>query len=305
MERWTGALLACCLSLAAGFATAQGPATVTLSADAQKRVGIATQALKTVQHASEVAAFAKVLDPAPLVQLESDYETAEAAAVASRAEAVRSKTLHDNGGSVAAKDLEAAESQARQDALKVANLHAQFDLQWGPGVAHLSEAQRRRLVAGLVKGSIALVHVDTHNNEGQAGARVVKVDVGSDSIAGAVIGPARQAEPRLQSSGLIVEISGPDAIQLSVGLTQSAHIESATSQSGVLIPRSAVVRYRGSDWAYVRVSATAFQRRLMQDPAPEDDGFFVAAGFAAGDRVVTTGAAALFAADLSRPAGAG
>jgi hypothetical protein len=246
-----------------------------------------------------------VLDPAPLVQLESDYETAAAAAAASHAEAVRSKALHDNGGSVAAKDLEAAESQARQDALKVANLRTQFSLQWGPGIARLGEAQRRRLVTGLVKGTIALVHVDTHNNEGQAGARVVKVDVGADSIAGTVIGPARQAEPRLQSSGLIVEISGPDAIQLSVGLTQSAHIESASSQSGVLIPRSAVVRYRGSDWAYVRVSATAFQRRLMQDPAPEDDGLFVATGFAAGDQVVTAGAASLFAADLSRPAGAG
>jgi hypothetical protein len=302
MRHRAGALLGVCLCVAAGLAVAQATSPITLSPDAQKRVGIATQPLKTVQHASEIDAFAKVLDPAPLVQLESDYETARAAAAASQAEAVRSKALHDNGGSVAAKDLEASQSQARQDALKVANLHTQFYLQWGPGVGRLSEAQRRRLVAALVKGSAALVHVDTHNNEGQAGAKAVKVDVGSDSIAGAVIGPARAAEPRLQSSGLIVEIAGPDAILLSVGLTQSAHIEQATSQSGVLIPRSAVVRFRGSDWAYVRISATAFQRRLMLDPLPESDGFFVAKGFAAGDQVVTAGADSLFAADLSRAA---
>jgi hypothetical protein len=290
--------------LGASAAAGQTPASVTLSADAQKRIGVLTQPLPVVRQSAEIDAFAKVLDPAPLVQLESDYETAVAAAAASHAEAVRSKALHDDGGSVAAKDLEAAEAQARADALKVQNLRTQFGLQWGPGVARMSEAQRRRLVAGLVRGWIALVHVDTHNNEGQAGARTVKVDVGDGSVVGPVLGPARAAEPRLQSSGLIVEISGPSAILLSVGLTQSAHIEAATSQEGVMIPRSAVVRFRGSDWAYVRTAPTRFERRLMLDPAPEADGLFVSQGFTAGDQVVVQGVSGVFAADQSRAGGA-
>jgi len=275
---------------------------VTLSAAAQQRIGLATQKLTTVQRSAEIDAFAKVLDPGPLVQSENDLETAEAASAASRAEAARTKALHANGGSVAAKDAEAAEAQARQDAIKVVLLHRQIDLQWGPGVSHLSDARRKALVAGLAAGRIALVHVDTHNNEGQDGAKQVKVDIGSDSVTGAVIGPARQAEARLQSSGLIVEIAGKDAILLSVGLTQSAHIEEATSQSGVLLPRGAIIRFRGSDWAYVRVGPTAFQRRLALDPQPEKDGFFVAQGFAAGDDVVVQGATSLFAAEQSAPA---
>jgi hypothetical protein len=288
------------LALGVSASAAQTLASVTLSADIQKRIGIVTQPLHVVRQASEIDAFAKVLDPAPLVQLESDYETAVAAAAASHAEAVRSKALHDEGGSVAAKDLEAAEAQARSDALKVQNLRAQFGLQWGPGIARMSEPQRRRLVAGLVRGSIALVHVDTHNNEGQAGARTVKVDIGDGSVVGPVLGPARAAEARLQSSGLIVEISGSSAILLSVGLTQSAHIEEATSQEGVIVPRSAIVRFRGSDWAYVRTSPTLFERRLMLDPAPEADGLFVAKGFAAGDQVVVQGVTGIFAADQYR-----
>jgi hypothetical protein len=296
-------MIALALVLSAGGALAQTASTVTLSADTQKRVGVATQALAAVKRAEEIDAFAKVLDPAPLVQLESDYETAVAAAAASHAEAVRSRALFESGGSIAAKDLEANESQAQQDALKVANLHTQFDLQWGPGVSHLSEAARRKLVAGLVKGDVALVHVDTHNNDGQTGAKTVKVDIGNDSVAGPVLGAARQAEPRLQSSGLIVEISGPDAILLSVGLTNSAHIEEDTSDTGVMIPRGAVVRFRGSDWAYVRTSPTMFDRRLMQDPQVEADGFFVAKGFAPGDQVVTAGASSLFAADQARGGG--
>ena len=290
------------LGLAAGLcaagAWAQPAARVTLDADAQRRLGLAVRPLEKVQRSAEIDAFAKVLDPAPLAQSESDLETAEAAAAASRGEADRTARLHASGGSVSAKDAEAAQSQARQDALKVVDLRQQIALTWGPGVGRLSQAARRRLVAGLVSGRIALVHVDTHNNEGQPGARFVKVDIGDDSVRGVVLGPARAAEPRLQSSGLIVEVAGHSAILLSVGLTQSAHIEQRSPQSGFVVPRAAIIRFKGSDWAYVRSGPGAFTRRLLQAPVPEANGFFVTQGFAAGEEVVTHGAAALFAAEL-------
>jgi hypothetical protein len=286
-------------------APAQAQSLISLSAVQQKRIGLATQKLASVQRSDEVDAFAKVMDPAPLIQSESDLETAIAAAGASHAEAVRAKALHDNGGSVAAKDEEAAQSQARQDALKVELVRRQISLGWGPGVAHLSDARRKALVRGLAAGAIALVHVDTHNDEGQAGAKQVKVDIGSDSVTGTVIGPARQAESRLQSSGLIVEITGKNAILLSVGLTQSAHIQEASATSGVMLPREALIRFRGSVWAYVRTGPTTFQRRLAQDAEPEKDGFFVPKGFTPGDEVVTAGASSLFAAEQSAPARGG
>jgi hypothetical protein len=148
---------------------------------------------------------------------------------------------------------------------------------------------------------VALVHVDTHNNQGQTGARSVRIDIGDASVRGAVMGPARAAEPRLQSSGLIVEVSGRLAVLLSVGLTQSAHIESATSETGVLIPRPAVIRFQGSDWAYVREGPTTFERRLIENPVPEADGFFVARGFAPDEEVVDSGATVLFVAEQARP----
>ncbi|HEY2707873.1 MAG TPA: hypothetical protein VGI95_07445 [Caulobacteraceae bacterium] len=290
------------LTLAAGVAFAAG---VQVSPDIQRRLGVATQRLSVGRQTTEIDAFAKVLDPAPLAQTDSDLDTAEAAAAASAAQAKRSKALHAADGSIAAKDVEAAESQARQDALKVSLLRRQLALAWGPGVARLSDGARTRLVDALAAGSAALVHVDTHNNDGQAGAKFVKVDVGDGSARGVVIGPARAAEPRLQSSGLIVEVTGPQAMLLSVGLTQSAHIESSTPQSGVVLPRASVVRYRGSDWVYVRSGPASFERRLVQNPVVEDDGLFVAQGFAGGDEVVTKGAQALFAAEQSGQSGTG
>ena len=294
---WTAAVTLC-LALAAEPASGAG---VQVSPDIQRRLGIVTQKVTLARRSTEIDAFAKVLDPAPLAQTDSDLETAEAAAAASSAQAQRSKALHAADGSIAAKDVEAAVSQARQDALKVALLRRQLALAWGPGVARLSDGARARLVKTLAAGSAALVHVDTHNNDGQAGARFVKVDIGDGSARGVVIGPARAAEPRLQSSGLIVEVSGPQAMLLSVGLTQSAHIESSTPQSGVVLPRASVIRFRGADWVYVRTGPSAFERRLAQDPAPDADGLFVAQGFANGDEVVTRGAQALFAAEQNGP----
>lgn len=287
------------LGLALLAASPSAGAAVQLASGAEQRLGVATQRLVASHRAAEIDAFAKVLDPAPLVQTDSDLRTAEAAAAASAAEAKRSDALHRQGGEISAKDAEAADAQARADALHVQVLRNQLALAWGAGVAKLSPDQRARLVRGLSDGSIALVHVDTHNNEGQAGARSVRIDIGDGSATGRVIGLARAAEPRLQSTGLIVEVVGAPARLLAVGLTQSAHIATTSQQTGVTIPREAVIRFEGSDWAYVRTAPSHYDRRLLQDPTPGADGFFDAHGFAPGDEVVVRGAPALFASEQS------
>jgi hypothetical protein len=277
---------------------------VRLGAATQRRLGVAVQAANPARRAAQIDAFAKVLDPEPLVQLDSDLATAEAAAAASHAEAGRARALHAADGSVAAKDLEAAEAQGRADALKVQMLRRRIGLEWGPGVARMSDVSRGRLARGLADGRIALVHVDTHNDDGQPGARVVRIDVGDGSVRGLVLGPARAAEPRLQSSGLIVEVTGHAAILLSVGLTQSAHIETRGLETGVLVPRSAIIRHRGLDWVYVQLGPDRFERRMLENPVPEADGFFIVRGLSPGDPIVTAGAAAVFTAEqgLAGPA---
>lgn len=286
-------------------ATSAFAATVVVAPASQQRIGVETARLTLQQRSAEVDAFAKVLDPEPLVQLDSDLRTAAAAAAASHAEAERSRALNSSGGGMAAKDMEAAVAQARQDALKVEMLRRRLSLEWGPGVARLADARRAELVQALTAGRAALVHVDTHNNLGQAGARHVRVDLGDGSMTGVVLGPARAAEPRLQSSGLIVLVTGAKAVLLSVGLTQSAHIAQADSETGVVIPRSAVVRWRGAAWAYVRTGPDRFERRLIDAPVPGEDGLFTPRGFQSGDEVVTRGAVALFAAEQGQSANPG
>lgn len=272
-------------------------AMVRLSPSERSHLGVQTVRLAGVNRSGEIDGFAKVLDPGPLAQLVSDLQAARATYAASGAEAARAKSLHAQDLGVSAKDAEAAMAQATSDALRVTQLRRRLGLEWGPGVARLSDAERTRLVEDLAKGRVALVHVDSHNNSGQAGARRVRIDVGTDSVVGTVIGPARTAEPRLQSSGLIVKVAGPSAILLSTGLTQSAHIETQDPRTGVIVPRAAIIRYQGSDWAYVHTGSDRFERRLIVDPIPEDRGFFVSHGLAAGDEVVVVGISAVFAMD--------
>ncbi len=166
---WALTVLAPILSLTLIWGGAASAAGVRLSAAVQRELGIATQTMSLTHRAAEVDAFAKVLDPGPLAQLDSDLATAEAAAAASDAEAARARALHAADGGVSAKDTEAAVAQARSDALKVDILRHRVGLEWGPGVARMSAAARGRLVRGLAAGKIALVHVDTHNDVGQAG----------------------------------------------------------------------------------------------------------------------------------------
>ena len=265
---------------------------VTLDSDAQSRLGIKTQVLKSERRSAQIDAFAKVLDPGPLAQLETDLEGAEASAVASSAEAKRARSLNAAGGTVASKDAEAAEAQARNDAAKVALLRQRIGLEWGPGVQRLNDTRRRALIRELSNGQAALVHVDSPNNAGQAQARSVDIDVADVSVHGEVLGAARAAEPRLQSSGLIAVARGRSAILLSSGLIQSAHINTPASAPGEVIPRSAVIRFNGSDWAYVRRDAQGFERRRLDSPTPDASGLFVTRGFKAGEAVVVQGAGA-------------
>jgi hypothetical protein len=301
IRRGSGAAVYCVLLMfGPAGADTLGKSQISLVPSEQQQLGITTVALTWAERKTQIAAFAKVLDPGPLAQLCSDLFAAQAAAGSSRAEAQRSLVLHAADSNMSAKDAEAAAAQAKSDESKRSLLRQRLGLEWGTGIARLTDIKLKRLLKALANGQIALVHVDTPSNEGQKDAHVVDIDIGSDRVKGTVLGPARVAEPRLSSSGLLVEVSGPASVLLSVGLTQSAHIDTGTPVKGILLPRSALVRFRGSTWAYIKHDIDRFERRLAQNGVPEDGGLFVPQGFAAGEQVVVNGSAMLFAVEQSQ-----
>ena len=69
-------------------------------------------------------------------------------------------------------------------------------------------------------------------------------------------------------------------------------------RTGVMIPRSAVVRLVGKPWVYVQTDAESFLRRELSGAEPLDGTWFAPAGFQPGERVVVDGAQVLLSEEL-------
>jgi multidrug efflux pump subunit AcrA (membrane-fusion protein) len=70
------------------------------------------------------------------------------------------------------------------------------------------------------------------------------------------------------------------------------------AQSGVVVPRNAVLRKDGATWVYVQTGDDEFTRREVSIERPGADGWFVTRGMATGDKVVTVGAQQLLSEEV-------
>ncbi|CAN5372136.1 hypothetical protein BH10PSE2_BH10PSE2_04310 [soil metagenome] len=275
---------------------AEAPPPAAMTTPAQARLSVQTARLVASTYAPSVAGYARVIDAVPLATLESDLSAALATAAASQAEASRARTLNGEDQMVATKVAEAAVATARADQAKVRLFRQRLGLEWGPGIAALSDSQRAGLVQALATGNAVLLRIDAATPS--AGLGSVTLDLGPLGTAQArILGPARTADPRLQSSGRLALVTGPRAQSLGVGLVLPVHLPAGASSSGVIAPDSAVLRAEGSSWVYIRTGAETFARRQLVQPAPVEGGLFVVSGLTAGDVVAIHGASALYAAE--------
>jgi len=290
-------ILSAGFGLAAGKAPAEAPKPVQLKPEAIRKLGIVTAPVHHgVQHA-RASAFAKVLDPIPLAQLDSDILAAGAAAASSAAEASRVQALYANDATMSRKAAETATMQARSDHARLLLLRRRISLEWGPAIGRLSDGQRSALVAGLAAGRTALVRIDAAGGAGLTGLRSAELDLGTMGSATAIVmGPARIADGGLQSPGVIARVSGPRAAYLSSGLTVPARIGTSGQQGGIAVPATAVLRVESGSWVYVP-SAAGFVRKRLGGVSAGPAGLTAAAGLRDGERIVVRGAAALYAAE--------
>jgi hypothetical protein len=294
--------LALAMLLMAAPAAAAPAAVVKLDTATQRRLGVATAPLAARQRVASVPGFARVLDPVPLATLDSDITAAMAALAASQAEADRSRALNAADQTVSRRAADAAAAQARADAAKLQLLRRRVGLEWGPSLAAFSDAQRGRLVADLAAGRAALVRIDSTGGVSPGRGSAI-LDLGPAGRATAtILGATRSGDPRLQSTGLLGLVRGPQAMQLGSGTVAPTTLGAGATTSGVVIPRSALLRTGGQTYAYIRRDAESFERRPVTAGLTDSAGLFVAGGFRPGEAVVVVGASQLFAAETSQPA---
>ena len=306
MRRGLGVLLA--LGVGAGGADyAHGggapPPPITLSAAEQARLGVQTQVLTAAPAPQGHASTARVLDPGPLIQLDADLAAASASLAASRAEASRTRQLYAQDRTASARALEMAEAQAQADLQLVSGAQRRLLLEWGEGVAHLPERRRAALLNDLahVRSELVRIELPPEVPVPPAGA-VVRLRSAAATMQAKVLGMLPVADPRLQTRGVLAELSGSQA-QLAVGQMLSAQLPAPASAAGVILPRGALLREGSQVWAYVQTGPATFVRREVTGFQPLTAGWFVSGGFAPGERVVAAGAAALLGVEA--PAGGG
>jgi hypothetical protein len=290
-------------------AEAAGPKVITVDAVAQARFGVSVATLKGVTAPTGTPTTARVLDPGSLLKLDSELAAAAAGFAASRAEALRARKLFSEDRTVSARVVEAASAQEQADLQRVNAAHRELALEWGGGVANLQAHRRAELLDELAgaKAELVRVEIPTGSPIPRTGTTLeVRGNSASEVFAGAVLGTLPTADPRLQTRGVLVELKG-DAAKLPIGQMLSAEVPGVevAGVDGVILPRAALLRRDARVWVYVQTAPTAFVRREVRDFRPGVSGWFVAKGFASGDRVVATGAAALLGIESPAPADAG
>jgi hypothetical protein len=285
---------------------AAGPKAITVDAAAQARFGVTLATLKGAAAPTDAASTARVLDPSGLLQLDSELAAAAASFAASRTEAQRLRKLYSEDRTASARAVEAASAQAEADLQRVNTAHRQLALEWGGGVANMQAHQRADLLNELANAHSELVRVEVPEGVPipRAGSTLqVRGNSAAEVFSGAVLGTLPIGDPRLQTRGVLVELKG-EAAKLPIGQMLSAEVPSAdvAGSDGVILPRAALLRRDARVWVYVQTAPTAFVRREVRDFRPVISGWFVAKGFAPGDRVVATGAAAMLGVESPAPA---
>lgn len=289
--------LAVALALALAAPALAAGTVLKINAATQKRLAIVTAPLAAANRTASVKGFARALDAVPLATLDTDIATAVSALSASQAEAARTRTLNAADQTVSKKVAEAAAAQARADAAKLGLLRRRLGLEWGPSLQAMSDPRRGKLVADLAAGRATLVRIDAASGLSTLRGTAM-IDLGGGQVAhAAILGPARVGDPRLQSTGLLALVSGPQAMALGVGAVAPASLATGGGTSGVMIPRTALLRTAGQTFAYVRRDAGSFERRPVAGGLPDPAGLFAPSGFRPGEAVVVKGAAQLFAAE--------
>lgn len=281
---------------------AAGHVFIAIRPAAQKEIGLATETLKPVMRAVEVEAYGLVLDPTPLSKLDSDLIGAQAALDASRAQYRRSRRLYAEQKNVSLRDLQTTQAAYLTDKARLQALNQQLRDTWGSEIAHMDSRARAELVGALVDRRQAIARVSVPARAAldalPRGAEIIALGQEEHPLSARAVYYAPTADPRMQGQSFLVLVS-TNQFAVSPGTAVSAYLPvSGAAEQGVMVPRSAVVRYAGKEWLYQELEGNRFVRREIVPAQSTSGGYFVTQNLKPGMRVVIAGAQTLLSEEL-------
>jgi len=293
-------------------AEASSPALVKRSADGaviqlgpgtRDRIGLQVTTLAKTQRAQELRGVGRVLDPSALAVPFYDRESARTALEVAEKEYQRVGALQRGSANASQRELEAARAALERERAAFDSAQARLLSVFGPEVVARRD-ELAALVRALAAREVAVARIDLSVGETPTarptGARVAALgDEEAEPKDATLLGPAPDADPVTQGRGYLVRIEHmpwPPGTPLVGFLAWGDH-----PTSGVLVPRSALVRYEGRTFVYLEHpdDANTIERRPVEVAQMTRDGAFIPTGLAVGDQVVVVGAQQLLSTELA------
>ncbi|MHA3772534.1 efflux RND transporter periplasmic adaptor subunit [Verrucomicrobiota bacterium sgz303538] len=286
------------------------PGVVKLDEETQHRFGVEVAELAEAELPPRLAVTGRVLDPAPLIALDSELTTAVAALDVSKAAAERSRNLFQSGESVARKSVETAEAQLRSDEIKVQGLRRRMTIEWGEWLLGLDAANLQSFIDELVRGKAALVRLDLFADEAPAaepiGAEISVLGNEKQSVRSGQIFTTMLVDARTQNHSYVVRCEVAEVPLRPGSAVNGWVLLPGEPTHGVVIPREALIRHDAQTWVYAKAEEEGeFERRVVKLDKPLANGWFVGEGWKPEDAVVTSGAQSLLSAELAALGGGG
>jgi len=276
-----------------------GEVTITLDAETQKVMGLQTATLTATQMNSEIKAYGRVLDTSALGGLINELQSAQVAAENSRQELERMKVLIAQKNT-SERALKAAEAAYAHDQLGIQATSLKVQTAWGKKLSELmaSSATTAKRLSSLES---MIVRVDLPLDQAVDSpkeARLLNQETNAKPIPAQFVDFAPSMDSQIQARGLFF-MADNEGRKLVPGMAVTALIDSGQNpETGVVVPREAVVRAKGGSWVFIQNPDPEFTRKEISTEHPVERGWFVSGSFKEGDKVVTVGAQQLLSEEL-------
>lgn len=286
---------------------------VDLDAGQIQLAGLVVEPLRAVAFQPETAAYGKVLDIQPLLELRvrhraarAEAEVAAAALDLARRNRERLGTLHRED-IVAERELIHAEAQWQSDRAKAGatlrlldEIRHQAEQAWGAAVARLALDEGSTLFDELLSHRRVLLLVALPRGyvlpQRETPLFIAKDAERAKAVRAYPIAPATQTDDLVQGETWFYQAA--DASLRSGMRVQVWAPLAGTRLNGVALPLTAVVWQGGKPWVYRQTGPGRFGRVEVAGYREHGGAWLVERGFAAGDRIVVTGAQSLLSEEF-------
>ena len=290
----------------------QNQTTVYIKGSAQAQAGLETIELKPASFQSEFSAMGKAVNLQPLLLLRSRYllSLTEHRGIHAKLKhagqnARRMQNLYQQG-ITAERHLQAqqAQLQAEQAQLDASNIQTQTIvdealLGWGRTLTDWALSNDAKALSGFLSGKQALLLItipvgrllpaQPHN---------IYVDSAGDrnsAQTATFISAAPQQDNTTQGDFYFFQTSGA---RIKPGMRLTAWLPEQQQQSGVIIPKSALLWHMNQTFVYLKTDINTFVRQPLTDYSDTSGGYFVSTGLLPGQLIVTRGAQLLLSEEI-------